>query len=103
MSDTSFILPGGKTVTLSKGVKAGLIYVGLDVVLSALLGLGQTLHELQRSDWDTMWAAQRAGWIMLQTGGILSSALLTLKAYVSASSSKADTQPQPQPNVNPSI
>ncbi len=101
MSDTSFTLPGGKTMTLSKGGKAGLIYVGLDVVLSALLGLGQTLHDLQRADWEAMWTAQKIGWAFLQSGAILSSALLTLKAYVSASSSKTDTQPQP--NTNPSI
>lgn len=84
MGDTSISL-AGRTLRLSKAAKAGLIYVTIDVTLSSLTGLGQTLYELKQEDWNKMWAAQHVGWVMLQVGGILSSALLTLKAYVSNS------------------
>ncbi len=76
----------GKSVTFTKAVKAGLIYVAIDVVLSSMLGLGQTLHDLKQADWESWWTAQKVGWWLIQVGGILSSALLTLKAYVSTSS-----------------
>lgn len=98
MNDTTIFIKG-KPVTLTRAMKAGLIYVALDVVLSSLSGLGQTLFELKQSDWDSYWTAQKAGWIMLQAGAILSSAFLTLKAFLS-NSSKPDAPaapPQPQP------
>ena len=94
MSDTT-ILIAGKQVTLTRAMKAGLIYVTIDVLLSAFSGLGQTLFELKQSDWDAMWIAQKSGWWLMQIGAILSSAFLTLKAYLSQSSKPEAMPPQP--------
>ena len=83
MSDTQIF---GKQI--SGAFTAGLIYVAIDITISACQGIGQTLHELDRATWDGMWFAQKLGWILLQAGGILGSAFLTLKAFNSNSSRK---------------
>ena len=87
-ADTTFSVKG-RQFRISGPIKAAIIYVGMDVCISTLSNLGQTLYELKPEDWASWWGPKRFGWAMIQTGAIATSALLTLKAFFSNSSKGA--------------
>lgn len=82
MSDTVFF----NKIKITAVTKAALIYLSIDVCISLFVGVGQTLFELSQEEWNSWWTAQKLGWVMLQVGGVLSSAFLTVKAFFSNSS-----------------
>lgn len=89
MSDTVVF---GKKV--SAALKAGLLYVFIDISLSVFQGVGQAMFELNQTEWDSWWLMKKIAWWMIQLGSVLASAGLLLKAYYS-NSSKAPTQLPP--------
>jgi hypothetical protein len=76
----------GDSVIFNRRITGAFKSVWMYVAIAFCMGFGGALMNLTKDSWEKMWGAQRVGWALLATGGVLT----TMKAATSKSTRKAD-------------